>query len=69
MGGVEVQLHAFLTSTLDVSEQSYLRSDRFVPEMNRMHMEWGARWAPQPVLTLWRIEKSLLAGIEPKFEF
>jgi len=31
MGGVEVQLHAFLTSELDGGEWSASRSERFTP--------------------------------------
>jgi hypothetical protein len=32
MGGVEVQLHSFLTSALDVSDWLTLRLGRFTPE-------------------------------------
>jgi hypothetical protein len=58
MGGAEVQLYSLLTSVLDVVSYPY----RFTPRKYRLviPIRQKARWAPEPVLTLWRIEKSLI---------
>jgi hypothetical protein len=52
---VEVQLHSFLTSALDGGECLASRLDRFTPIPNQQE----AGWAPEPVATFWRREKSL----------
>jgi hypothetical protein len=45
-GGVEVQLHSFLTSTLDGREQSYSRPDHFVSEKNPISHGMEGRLGP-----------------------
>jgi hypothetical protein len=50
----------FLTSVLDGGELSRSHSDRFAPgEGDYVHIRYEAGWAPEPVWTLWRINKFL----------
>jgi hypothetical protein len=54
-GKVKVQLHAYLTSTLDEGEWSVSRPGRFTPreKASSTHSK-GAGLAPEPILTVWR---------------
>jgi len=51
-GGVEVCLHAFLTSTLDRDKWSASRPGCFTPVL----IWYEVGWAPEPVWTRWRGE-------------
>jgi hypothetical protein len=44
MGEVEIQLHAFLTSALDVGDWSASRSNRFAPEEIVPDTNWIGGW-------------------------
>jgi hypothetical protein len=44
IGGVEVQLQAFLTSALDESERSASRSGRFTPGESAPNIHWIGGW-------------------------
>jgi hypothetical protein len=63
-GGVEVQLHAFLTLTLVGSEWSASRSGRALPPRKgpRVPTEGEALWAPEPVW-MQRLEEKFFASV------
>jgi len=51
-GGVEVQLHTFLTSALDGDEWSTSRTGRFIPGKEPpVLVGYGAGWNPEPIWT------------------
>jgi hypothetical protein len=53
-GGMDVRTHVFLTFALD-GEWSASLSDHFTPgERTPVPMGCEARWAPEPVWTIWR---------------
>jgi hypothetical protein len=58
-GGAEVKLHSFLTYDLDGEEWLTLRPGRFRTPVPIEQVGW----APEPVWTLWRKEKSLFNRI------
>jgi hypothetical protein len=58
-GGVDVHTHVFLTSALVGDEWSPSRPGRFTPGVkDTVPLEYEARWAPEPVWTIWRSENS-----------
>jgi len=60
MGGVEVQLHSFLTLVLVGGELSTLYPGSFAPGKETLvGIKVEAGWAPNLVQTLWRRERSL----------
>jgi hypothetical protein len=56
IGGVEIQLHAFLTSILDGGEWSASRSGRFTPRERALGTHW---WASESSWTRWWREEFL----------
>jgi hypothetical protein len=58
-GGVEVQINVFLTLALVGGEWSVSRPGRFTPEKEpAVPIEQETLWAPEPVWTTWKSEKS-----------
>jgi len=53
-GGMEVQLHEFLTSALDGGDWSASPPGRFTPGRNKVPIGWEAVWAREQVWTQWR---------------
>jgi hypothetical protein len=52
--GVEVKLHAFLTSVLDGGELSASRPCRFTPRERALGTHWIGGWVgSEPVWTRW----------------
>jgi hypothetical protein len=59
-GDVKVDFHIILISALDGGEWSVSRPGRFTTwEKAQVPTAQKAGWAPEPVWTLWRNEKSL----------
>jgi hypothetical protein len=55
--GVELWLHALLTSALDGGEWSASRPGGFTPGVRSpLSIAWEAEWVLEPVWTLWRRE-------------
>jgi hypothetical protein len=59
-GGVDVQIHVFLTSAIVGGEWSASSTGRFTPRGKNPHgSHWIEGWAgPEPVWTTWRSEDS-----------
>jgi hypothetical protein len=67
IGGVQVQLHSFLISTLGEGAWTASRTGRFMPENGHTKpIEQEPGWAPEPILTLWGYLLHL-TRIEPRF--
>jgi len=67
-GGVEVQIHSFLTSTLHVSGQLEDLTALFPGKGHGLHTEQQDGWASGPVWTQRRVENlQPTSGIEPQF--